>query len=326
MKAILVREKGKAENLIIGEYDKPAPQTGFVLVQNKAFGINRAEIYMRKGEWGETHDIIGIEFAGVVEHDPSGKFKKGQKVVSFVGGLARNFGGSYAEYVCVPSANIIPIETNLPWEELGAIPETFATAWAILNWGLHVKSGQSILVRGGTSTVGLAIIILAKQMGLMVVASSRSEQKFDLLKKYGADYTIKDDGNLTEKVKKIVPNGVASVIELIGTVTLADSLTCVEAHGTVCIAGFLAGLVPLENFMPLIQIPSSVNLTSFGSAFVIGNKDFPFSEIPMQKIVSDIEKKKIPNILAKTFRFDQIVDAHTLMESNNVNGKIVVTV
>src|SRR5882672_5213831 len=196
MKAILINEKETAENLTISEYAKPESKEGFVLIKNKAFGLNRAEVYMRKGKWGETHDIIGIEFAGIVENDPSGTFKKGQKVVSFVGGLARDFGGSYAEYVSVPLQNIIPIETALPWDELAAIPESFSTAWSVLNWGCEAKAGQSLLIRGGTSTVGLAIIILAKQMGLTVVATSRSEEKFAILTGYGADNTILDDGKI----------------------------------------------------------------------------------------------------------------------------------
>ena len=162
MKAILTKETGIAENLQLDEYPKPEEKQGFVIVKNKAFGINRAEIYMRKGEWGQTHDIIGIEFAGLVENDPSNKLEKGQKVISFVGGLARDYGGSYAEFISVPIEYLIPVETNLPWNELAAIPETYATAWAVLNWGLQAKKGQSILVRGGTSTVGLASIILAK--------------------------------------------------------------------------------------------------------------------------------------------------------------------
>jgi len=326
MKVILVKEIGKAENLAIGEYQKPEIKEGFVLVRNKAFGINRAEIYMRKGEWGETHDIIGIEFVGIVENDPSKTFNKGQKVVSFVGGLARDFGGSYAEYVSVPLENIIPIDTELSWNELGAIPETYATAWAILNWGLQAKRSQSILVRGGTSTVGLASIILAKQMGLNVFATSRSKEKFALLKKYGADFTILDKDKISETVKNISSNGVTNVIELIGNITLEDSLNCTAPNGTLCVAGFLGGLAPMENFMPLMQVPSSVKLTSFGSAFVFGNKDFPYSKIPVQKIVSDIEQGIIPNILVKTFDFEEIVEAHKLAESNNVNGKIVITV
>ena len=326
MKAILVKESGKAENLQIDEYQKPEQKEGFVIVKNKAFGINRAEIYMRKGEWGETHDIIGIEFVGIVDNDPSNTFEKGQKVISFVGGLARDYGGSYAEYISVPLEYLISIKSNLPWNELGAIPETYATAWAVLNWGLQAKTGQSILVRGGTSTVGLASIILAKQMGLTVFATSRSEDKFSILKQYGADYTILDNGKISKEVRAISANGITNVIELIGNVTLEDSLACVETNGSICIAGFLGGLIPLENFMPLMQIPSTVKLTSFGSAFVFGNKDFPYSKIPMQKVITDIENKIIPNILTKTYDFNEIIQAHKLMESNNVNGKIVVTV
>ncbi len=326
MKAILIKEKGKTENLTVSEYQKPEPKNGFVLIKNKAFGINRAEIYMRKGKWGETHDIIGIEFVGMVENDSSNTFAKGQKVVSFVGGLARDYGGSYAEYVSVPLENIIPIETNLPWNELGAIPETYATAWAVLNWVLQAKKDQSILVRGGTSTVGLASIILAKQMGLTVFATSRSKEKFNILRQYGADYTILDNGEISKNIREISPDGVSNVIELIGNVTLNDSLGCVAVNGSICIAGFLGGLVPLKNFMPLMQIPSSVKLTSFGSAFVFGNKYFPYSKIPLQKIISDIENKSIPNILAKSYNFNEIIEAHKLMESNTVNGKIVVTI
>ena len=276
--------------------------------------------------WGETNDIIGIEFAGIVENDPSNTFDKGQKVVSFVGGLARDYGGSYAEYLSVPLENVIPVQTNLPWNELAAIPETFATAWAVLHWGLQIKKGQSILVRGGTSTVGLASIILAKQLGLEVFATSRSKEKFKILKKYGADHTILDNGSITENIKEIDSKGVFNVIELIGNTTLEDSLACTAPNGTVCMAGFLGGLTPFENFMPLMQLPSSVKLTAFGSAFVFGNDNFPFASIPIQQIVSDIENKKIKNILAKTFDFESISEAHTLMESNAVNGKIVVTV
>ena len=326
MKAILVKKQGEAENLTINEYQKPAPKEGYVLIQNKAFGINRAEIYMRKGVWGETHDIIGIEFVGVVESDPSNTFTEGQKVVSFVGGLARTYGGSYAEYVSVPLENLIAIDSNLPWDELGAIPETYATAWAVLKWGLQVQKGQSILVRGGTSAIGLASIILAKQMGLTVYATSRSMEKFSILKQYGADHTLLDNGDLKKSLRAITPEGVNNVVELVGNVTLEDSLACVAANGAICITGFLGGMVPFENFMPLMQIPSSVKLTSFGSALVFGNKDFPYSKIPLQQIISDIENKVIPNILVKSYKFDQIVDAHKLMESDAVNGKIVVTV
>src|SRR5258708_22996344 len=97
MKAILIKQKGGPENLIMEEYRKPEPKEGFVLIQIRAFGLNRAELYMRKGAWGETPDIIGIECVGLVAEDPSGEFKKGQQVAAMAGGLARTLNGSYAE-------------------------------------------------------------------------------------------------------------------------------------------------------------------------------------------------------------------------------------
>src|SRR5882757_4146111 len=121
MKAILIKKTGGPENFTITEYDEPQAKEGLVVIKVKAFGINRAEIYMRKGEWGETTDIIGIECVGIVENDPSGEFKRGQKCAAICGGMSRNVNGSYAEYVNVPKSNVIPLETNLPWDELAAI-------------------------------------------------------------------------------------------------------------------------------------------------------------------------------------------------------------
>jgi len=217
MKAVLIKQAGGPENLTVSEYDKPQPQEGLVLIKVKAFGINRAELYMRKGEWGETTDIIGIECVGFVEADPSGKFKKGQKVAAICGGMSRSVNGSYAEYTNVPKTNVIPIETNLPWNELAAIPETYATAWALLNWGLNVQSKETLLVRGGSSTLGQACIILAKQFGLRVIATTRSEKKSALLHRLGAYAVIVDNGEISNDVLHIAPEGVDQVIELTGT-------------------------------------------------------------------------------------------------------------
>ena len=110
MKAILIKQAGGPENLSVTEYDKPKAKEGLVLIEVKAFGINRAELYMRKGEWGETTDIIGIECVGIVAEDPSGEFKKGQKVAAICGGMSRMVNGSYAEYTNVPKRNVIPIK------------------------------------------------------------------------------------------------------------------------------------------------------------------------------------------------------------------------
>jgi len=323
MKAILIKQKGGVENLQITEYKKPLSVDGFVLIQIKAFGLNRAEVYMRKGEWPETTNIIGIECVGIVEDDPSDELQSGQQVAAFVGGMARSINGSYAEYILVPKANVIPFKSSLPWNELAAIPESYATAWAILHWGLDAKSGEKLFVRGGTSTLGMACIILGNQLGMQVIATSRSANKIALLKDMGATAIYLDDDSITKKVLLEHPEGVDKLVELIGTSTLQNSFGLVRPRGAICMAGFLGGLNPIENFQPIFQIPNSIRLSTFASAFSFGQKGFEFSQIPLQQIISDIEEKKIPNILSKTFNAKDIREAHSLMESNQANGKVV---
>jgi len=323
MKAILIKQKGDPDNLIMEEYRKPVSREGFVLIQIKAFGLNKAEIYMRKGEWEETSDIIGIECVGIVAEDLSGEFEKGQQVAAFVGGMARSLNGSYAEYTLVPKTNLLPFRSGLPWNELAAIPETYATAWAILNWCLEVQPGEKILVRGGTSSLGMACIILGRQKGLHVIATSRSEKKLALLKEIGAQDTFVDRGKIGEELSGAYPEGIDKVVELLGNSTLLDSFRPVRPKGAVCVAGFLGGLMPIEKFQPIFEIPNSIRLSTLASAFSFGQKGFEFSQIPLQKIITDIEEKRIPNILRKTFRAEDIREAHRLVETNEVNGKVV---
>jgi NADPH2:quinone reductase len=324
MKAIVIQQTGGPETLRIVDYKAPVAKEGLVLIKIMAFGINKAEIYMRKGEWGETADIIGIECVGIVEEDPAGKFKKGQKVAAICGGMARTYNGSYAEYTNVPATNVIPLETDLPWDELAAIPESYATAWALLNWGLNARSKETLLIRGGSSALGQACIILARQAGLSVIATTRSPQKSSLLERLGAGAVIIDNGEISDQVLHIVPGGVDNVIELTGNSTLMDSFRSARIMGSLCLAGFLGGLKPFDNFQPLIQIPSGIRFSVFGSAFVFGSKGFETSKIPLQQIITDIEEKRIANIHKKTFPFEAISDAHRFVDTNDVNGKVVV--
>lgn len=325
MKAIVITQRGGPENLCLTEYNKPHPEQGMVLIQVKAFGINRAEVYMRRGEWGETSDIIGIECVGIVDEDPSGRFSKGVKVAAVCGGMARTINGSYAEYVSVPASNVIELTTGLPWDELAAIPETYMTAWALLNWGLATEPGDFVLVRGATSTLGQACIILAKQAGLKTIATTRSAAKIDLLKGLGADHVLIDKGEIIRDLRRIIPAGVDHVIELIGNSTLLDSFGATRVRGSVCLAGFLGGMQPLEEFQPLLQIPSGIRFTTFGSAFVFGLPGFELSHIPLQKMITDIEEGRIRNIYKNSYPFEEIAAAHRVVERNEVNGKIVVT-
>lgn len=132
MRAIVISEFGEPDVLTAMTLPEPEPAPGTVVIRVKAFGLNRAELYMRRGEWPEASRVSGIECAGTVESDVDGRLVPGQKVVDLMGGMGRTIDGSYAELTRVPSTNVVPIASALSWEQLAAIPESYATAWQCL--------------------------------------------------------------------------------------------------------------------------------------------------------------------------------------------------
>jgi len=277
---------------------------------------------MRKGLFGEVTPVSGIECVGQIEYDPSGTLQPGQTVATITGGMGRTRNGSYAEYTCVPLRHVFLLETDLDWATLAAIPESYATAWSCLFANLRIASGQVLFVRGGTSALGQAAISIAKQEGVTVLTSTRSESKAALLTELGATNVLIENGKLSEVVRAFSPDGIASVLDLIGNSTLLDSLRMARKGGRVCVAGFLAGAEPVS-FDWLANMPFSVDLNAFAS-LLFGTKDFPHSDIPMQKIVDRVADRSYKARPVKIFPFEQIPDAHRLMESNGANGKIVV--
>jgi NADPH:quinone reductase-like Zn-dependent oxidoreductase len=320
---MVIAQYGGPEQLILQDLPAPMPQDGDVLIRVRAFGINRAETYMRKGEWPEIAPVSGIECVGEVEHDPTGRLARGQKVAAIMGGMGRTRNGSYAELVSVPASNVIPLETDLDWPDLAAIPESYATAWICLHHNLHITQGDVLLVRGGTSALGQAAINIAVHTGVTVLASTRDEGSRELQTGLGASQVLIENGQLSAEVRKVYPGGIDAVLELVGNSTLLDSLAMVRRGGRVCLAGFLGGGDPIP-FNPLLQMPSGVDLSFFGS-FMLGTPEFPVADIPLQEIVDRVSRGEYRAKPAKVFPFDQLPDAHRLMESNAAKGKIVVT-
>jgi NADPH:quinone reductase-like Zn-dependent oxidoreductase len=323
MEAMVIANYGGPEQLVRRDIPTPVAQDGEVLIKVRAFGINRAETYMRRGEWPEIAPVSGIECVGEVEHDPSGRLAPGQKVAAIMGGMGRTRNGSYAELVSAPATNVVPLETALEWEDLAAIPESYATAWICLFHNLRLARGDVLLVRGGTSALGQAAINIAVHAGATVLASTRSGDNRQLLTDLGAARILIENGQLGEVVREEYPGGIDTVLELVGNSTVLDSLSMVRRGGRVCVAGFLGGGEPIA-FNPLLQMPSGVDLSFFGS-FVLGTPEFPVAEVPLQEIVARAERGEYRARPAKVFRFEEIPDAHRLMESNTARGKIVVT-
>ncbi|MBW8004380.1 MAG: zinc-binding dehydrogenase [candidate division NC10 bacterium] len=324
MKAIVVEQPGDPEVLKIKNLPRPDPRPGWVLIRVKAFGLNRAELFTRQGHSPGVSfpRVLGIECVGEVEKAPATDLTAGQTVAAVMGGMGRAFDGSYAEYTCVPASHVIPLATEVDWPLLGAIPEMFLTIWGALTDGLEVGAGQSLLVRGGTSSVGLAAISLAKDMGLTVAATTRNAAKADTMRENGVDHVLIDDGGIADAVRRIFPNGVDRVLELVGTVTVRDSLKATAPKGIVCIVGMLGGEWTLESFSPFEAIPSSVKLTTYqGEALNIRE-----GRVALQQFVDGVVARRHRVNLDRVFRFDQIVEAHRYMEENRAKGKLVVLV
>ena len=323
MRAIVRQEYGGPEQLVIRDFPDPDPLPGHAVIEVKAFGVNHAETYMRKGEWGDVAKVSGIECVGTVKACPSGEFAPGQKVAALMGGMGRTINGSYAEYTRVPTSNVAPIASELLWEDLAAIPESYATAWTCLHGNLNLTAGQTLVIRGATSSLGQAALNIAAQAGAHVIATTRNRQRIPKLEELGAHRVELEAPDLSRRIREIAPEGVDAVLELVGNSTLLDSLAMLRRGGRVCLAGFLGGLAPMPSFNPLLQMPSGVHFSFFGS-FVFGAKQFPLSDVPLQMIVDQVAAGSYKAKPARVFRFEEIAEAHRVMESNQAGGKLVV--
>ena len=320
MKAVVIRKPGAPEVLAIEEQPVPQPALGWVLIRVKAFGLNRSELFTRQGHSPGVQfpRVLGIEAVGIVEEAPGGELELGQTVATAMGGMGRQFDGGYAEYTCVPAVQVQAINTTLDWQTLGALPEMIQTAWGSLNSALQLKPGQSLLIRGGTTSVGLAAAVLAKQQGATVAATTRKADRVTMLMDNGADHVLIDSGEIADEVRLLFPDGVDKVLELIGTTTLLDSLRCVARYGSVCMTGMVGNAWELDRFSPMGAIPSTVNLTTYSG----GAQNF--IDTPLQTVVNEVEAGRLTPRIGRVFQLDDIVAAHRCMEDNAAGGKIVV--
>ncbi|AQH03690.1 alcohol dehydrogenase (plasmid) [Burkholderia sp. KK1] len=328
MKAYVIDRIGGPEVLQLRDIPSIAPQADEVRIRVRAFGLNRGEVYLRAGKMGpiEGVRVPGIEAVGEIAEDPSGTFRVGQRVATAMGGLQFSRHGSYAEEVTVLRANVIDLDgTDLSWEELAALPQAYLTIWGALTHSLSIDAGQTLLVRGATSTVGLAAVTYAKASGLHVIATTRSSDHAEQLHAAGAEHVIIDAGNVADDVLRLRPHGIDAALEVVGAATLRDTAKTLRPFGAVTVIGLLAGPPVLENLNLMTDLPPAVRLSFFPSQ-LFGSEALPLTHAPLRRIADDTAAKRLPSHLQHTFAIDEVREAHTWIEGNRAHGKLVVRI
>ena len=321
MRAAVCVRAGGPDVLEIRELPVPAVRDGWSLVRVQGAGLNRSELRTRQGHSPTVTfpRVLGIECVGVVAASTDPGLPEGTTVAAVMGELGRAFDGGYAEYALVPNPLLMPVTTTLPWDVLAALPETYLTAQGALD-ALGIVPGDRgrLLIRGGTSSVGMAATSIASGYGIEIAATTRRQDKIDAVTAAGADHVLLDEGgSLAAEVRTIWPEGPDRVLDLVGTRTVVDSLHVVRRGGTVCIAGSLSGwLVP--DFEPIAMIPSGTRLTAFHSGTAAG------STAVLQRIVDEVEAGVHRPHVDRLFGLADIAAAHRYMENSEAAGKLVV--
>ena len=320
MRAVVLDAPGPAEVLQVRDLPLPVPERGQVLIKVEAFGLNRSELHTRLGlaEGVTFPRVLGIEATGTVVTCPGGELAPGRQVAAMMGGMGRTFDGGYAEYTCVPVSQTVPFTSDLDWATLGAVPEMLQTSYGSLTVGLDAQPGQSILIRGGTSSIGMATAVLAKRMGMTVLSTTRNPERTDVLRSVGVDHPLVDDGTIAAQVRELFPGGVDAALELVGTPTLPDTLRATRVHGVVCFTGMLSNQWTVPDFYPIEYLPRGVRLTAYGG----DASDLP-AEV-LQDFLDAVASGDAQIPIHRTFRMNEISQAHADMEAGNATGKLVV--
>ena len=309
--------------LEIRELPVPAVREGWSLVRVKGAGLNRSELRTRQGHSPHVTfpRVLGIECVGIVAASTDPTLPDGTTVAAVMGEMGRKFDGGHAEFALLPNSLLMPVVTTLPWDALAALPETYLTAQGSLDaLGLVPGSQGRLLIRGGTSSVGMAAASIASGYGIQTAATTRRHGKAGALAATGASHVLIDEGqSLAASVHAIWPEGPDYVLDLIGAAAIADSLHLVRRGGTVCMTGSLSGwLIP--DFEPIAMIPSGTKLTAFHSDDLKGGT----GTTVLQRIIRQVEDGACRPTIDRVFALDDIVTAHQYMEDNQATGKLVV--
>lgn len=312
MRAVVIDEPGDTSAMRIVDRPIPEATNNQSVMRIHAFGVHRYEVLTREGGSPAVKfpRVIGVEAVGEIsQSSTNSRLKVGQKVMTMMGGFGREVDGSYEDYALVSDNNLYPIQFDGDWMTLAQYPENFYTAFGAIQ-SLSLKKGQTLLVRGGTSVVGLAVVQLAKAMGFIVTSTTRRENMIQSLINNGADKVVIDKKN-----KLQTDENFDGIIDMVGAITLEDSVKHLNQGGAVSIVGLLSGEWMINNFDSFDLAGKYV--TCFDSTEV--------RQEWVDEIFQLIAQHNLHIPIAKVFKLEEIREAHEYVMKSRKMGQVIVT-
>lgn len=323
MKAVIITRPGGPEVLEIQDRPTPEPGVGQIRVRVCASALNRADVLQRQGNYpvppGYSAEIAGMEYAGEVDAVGPGAslWKKGDRVMGIIGGAG------HAEFLWVHEREAIPVPAGMSWENAGAIPEAFLTAYDALFNRLALQTGETVLIHAVASGVGTAALQIACVAGAKVVGTSRSPEKVARAKSLGLDIGIDSSrGDWPGEVEAALGGPlVNAVVDLVGGNYLEGNLRVIALRGRIVVVGLTAGMTAPLNMGVLLRKRATIVGTTLRARPL--EEKISLAREFSDRIVPLFDAGRLQPVVDRVFSFSEIRAAHDLMESNQTFGKIV---
>jgi NADPH:quinone reductase len=325
VRQIQIEKPGDPEVLMLASGSKPAPARGEVLIRVEAAGVNRADALQRKGAYAlrpGVSPILGLEASGTIEAIGEGvqRWKAGDSVCALL------TGGGYAEYAVTPEVQCLPIPRGLSMIEAASLPETFFTVWLdVFDFG-GLKPGESLLVHGGSSGIGITAIQLAHSLGSTVYATAGSDAKCDACRNLGAAEAINyRTADFQKEIQRVTANrGVDVILDMVGGSYTPKNLRILAANGRLVHINYMES--PKAEIDLALICARHLTITGSGLRPQPVEKKAEIAHALEKTAWPLIEAGKIKPVIDKVFPLEQAAEAHRLMESSTHIGKIVLKV
>ncbi len=322
MKAIVITQSGEPEVLKIQEREIPQPKPHEVLIKIEAAGVNRPDVFQRKGSYPPPadvpQDIPGLEVSGWIEAVGTEvtQWSTGNKVCALLGG------GGYAEYAVVDARHCLPVPKGWSFAEAASLPETVFTVWNNVFMRGNLRSGENFLVHGGSSGIGITAIQLAKAFGATVYATAGSDEKCKICENLGAKRSINYNKEDFESVLK--PIGIDVLLDMVGGDYILKNISILNPDGRLVYINAMKGGKAEIDVIELMK----KRITLTGSTLRNRNADYKaqLTAEVLANVWPVIAAKQFKPVINQTFKLEDAAKAHQLMESNQHIGKIVLEV